>query len=304
MKYLFYIINTILITAIGYFCVGITYKNLAAGYLAPFESSFSTTASKETGREQVKNFQKKGYYDRIIDRNLFKVELEDTKALLKEENEVKSVETLKSTTLELVLWGTVTGASEVFAVIEDKKTRQQSLYEVGDEVHGARLKQILRHKVILNYQGMDQLLEMKTEDKKIQTSKQPGKKPLPDYLSLDKQLVGESIDDMGELTRQIKIRPHFTQGESDGLMVYGIRPNSVFMQIGLKNGDIIREINGTPILSPEDVLTFYTQIKETEGDAKLILFRRGKVKELFYQVENGSYTVGSFPGEEENKGDK
>ncbi len=304
MKYLFYLINTILITAIAYFCVGIAYKNLVSGTFTPIESSFLKTAGKEIRREQVRNLQKKGQYDKIIERNLFKVELEGAKALPKEKIDVKPIKILKPTTLNLVLWGTVTGASEIFAVIEDKKARQQFLYEVGDEVQGARLKQILRHKVILNYQGMDQVLEMKTEDKNIQTSKSSGEAPLHDYATLNTQSIGASINDMGELTKQIKIRPHFTQGESDGLMVYGIKPNSVFMQMGLKNGDIVREINGTPILSPGDVSNFYTQIKETEGDAKLTLFRRGKVKTLFYQVENGAYTIAPFPGEEENKGDK
>ncbi|MCP4671992.1 MAG: PDZ domain-containing protein, partial [Desulfobacula sp.] len=70
-------------------------------------------------------------------------------------------------------------------------------------------------------------------------------------------------------------------GEADGLMVYGIRPNSIFRKIGLRNGDIIKDINGTPIISKEDVSLLFNDI-ELEDNLKLSLFRRGEIKELSY----------------------
>lgn len=295
MKYLFYIINSILIAAIAYFCVEITYKKLAPEYLAPFESSFLKTASQDIKSGKIKNRQKGNQYDRIMKRNLFKVELEETKEPQKEEMEAVAVDSLKATTLKLVLWGTVTGASEIYAVIEDKKERQQSLYEIGDMVQGAKLKQILRHKVILNYQGKDQVLEMNTVNQNIQASRNPVKAAKPNEIPLNNP---EIPIDISGLSKQIKIRPHFTQGEPDGLMIYGIRPNSVFKKIGLRNGDIVKEINGTPIVSAGDTSSFYTQIMEAEGDARVTLSRRGTVKELFYQVENGASAIPPFPGEE------
>jgi len=81
--------------------------------------------------------------------------------------------------------------------------------------------------------------------------------------------------------RQIKFRPHFSEGEPDGLMVYGIRPNSVFRKIGLRNGDIIKDVNGTVIVSKDDVSNLFDEIEDQES-IKLTLFRRGKVKELTY----------------------
>ncbi len=291
MKYIFYIINLILIAAIAYFCVEITYKTIVAGYLVPFESSFSKTASQKNKSGNIKNLQKKNQYDRIMKRNLFKVELEETKELQKKEVEATAVDNLKVTELKLVLWGTVTGDSEIFAVIEDKKERKQFLYEIGDMVQGARLKQILRRRVILNYQGMDQVLEMKVDDKNSQDSKNFVKAPQSIESLIKEQ---RSINDVSALSKQIKIRPYFSEGEQDGVMVYGIRPGSFFNKVGLLNGDIVKEINGTPIHSSEDASSFYEQIEAATNETKIILSRRGSVKEIIYQVENGDSAISPF----------
>jgi len=295
---LFYITNTVLAGGIAYLCVEIAHKYTDTGYLA---HSFSETAGKEIKNTEPKSVPKKTQYDTIIKRNLFKVEVEETKLKSPKEGiEASPVDKLKATTLKLVLWGTVTGVSNAYAVIEDKKVRQQSLYEIGDTVQGAKIKQILRHKVILNYKGTDQVLEIEIGNKNIRASKKVSKNKPGDIL-LGKSMIDESFNDLG-LMKQIKMRPHFTEGEPDGLMVFGIKPDSVFRQIGLRNGDIVKEINGTPIVSVKDTFNFYSEIKEAPN-AKVTLLRRGQVKELIYQVENGVYTSTPFP-DDESKGDK
>jgi general secretion pathway protein C len=69
-------------------------------------------------------------------------------------------------------------------------------------------------------------------------------------------------------------------------MVYGIRPNSIFRQMGLRNGDIIKEINGTPIVSAEDASILFSEVKAADT-ARVTLQRRGKAKELVYQIKDG-----------------
>ena len=297
MKYLFYIINSVLIAAIAYFCVDIGYKNLFAHYLGPAAPSFSRTPPAESKGGEAKTALKNNAYDTIIKRNLFKVEVEHTTSpSSKEEIEATPVEALEPTSLKLALWGTVTGVSRVYAVIEDKTTRQQALYEIGDLIQEATLKQILRHKVILTYQGKDQVLEMEFDNPTAAASQHPFKTIQPPEISLDKRLIDESIHDMGMLMKQIKIRPHFTEGEPDGLMLYGIRPNSVFMQMGLRNGDIVKEINGMPITSAMDASTLFSQIKDAQ-EAKLTLFRQGKITELLYQLGESTPPIPGFTEE-------
>ena len=52
-------------------------------------------------------------------------------------------------------------------------------------------------------------------------------------------------------------RPHFTAGKSDGLLLYGIQPDSLFRKMGIKNGDIIMGVDGNEIESVDDALALY-----------------------------------------------
>jgi type II secretory pathway component PulC len=71
------------------------------------------------------------------------------------------LEGVSPSTLAVVLMGTVTGPEgEHRAVIYDKKGRKQELYQVGDFIHQAAIKNILRGKVIITYNGKDEMLDI------------------------------------------------------------------------------------------------------------------------------------------------
>ncbi|MCD4675062.1 MAG: hypothetical protein K8S18_03590 [Desulfobacula sp.] len=264
------------------------YKNLMPEGFISLDNHSPGTISKNISPQPAKPVLTKNQYDIIVKRNLFKVEVEAKEEPSgNQEPEDKEPEKLEATNLKLVLWGTVTGESEVYAVIEDKKMRQQGLYDVGDSIQGAKVKKILKHEVILTYQGKDQILEMETDNKNVSRPGIPTEEINFNPVSINKPLIND-LPDISTLMRQVKFRPHFTEGEPDGLMVYGIRPNSVFRQMGLRNGDIIKDINGTSILSAEDASSLFREI-EGADNAKVTLFRRGQVKELIYQAKDGKF---------------
>jgi len=312
MKYVFTSIKMVLIAAIAYFCVDIMYKKmLAESFILP-EQNFSGIISKNISQQPWEISSQKNQFAIIGKRNLFKVEVEGEKEELTKNQtiEEKDSEKIERTNLSLALWGTVTGQGEAYAVIEDKKLRQQALYEVGDVIQGAELKEILRHQVIFGYLGKDQVLEMESDNKnvtaeRISTDEINGN-PMPANESAVIRMPGEEVffRDNNALMKQVKMRPHFTEGEPDGLMVYGIRPNSFFKQLGLKNGDILKDINGIAIVSPEDTSSLYSEINEAE-EARITLLRRGKIEELNYHVKTGQYLITGSPGENgKNKGDE
>lgn len=68
---------------------------------------------------------------------------------------------LQITSLEIVLKGTIDGKKgNKRAIILDKKNKTQDLYQKGDSIQGAFVKEILRGKVILTYNGQDEVVEM------------------------------------------------------------------------------------------------------------------------------------------------
>ena len=99
------------------------------------------------------------YYSIINKRNLFntgkKVNIHVDKV---------NINDLKQTKLKLKLLGTVTGnKNKAYAVINDLKEHKQNLYRVGDSLQNATVKLILREKVVLNFNGKDEILGMKSE---------------------------------------------------------------------------------------------------------------------------------------------
>lgn len=78
--------------------------------------------------------------------------------------------------LAVVLMGTVTGTDgEERAIIYDKKERKQEMYQVGDFLQQAAVKQISRGKVIITLKGRDEMLDISdARDVKVPQYKKPG----------------------------------------------------------------------------------------------------------------------------------
>lgn len=73
----------------------------------------------------------------------------------------QSAADLQPTSLSLVLMGTIVSAGEESrAIILEKETKNQDIYQQGDVVQGAEVKEILRKKVVLTSNGRDEVLDM------------------------------------------------------------------------------------------------------------------------------------------------
>jgi general secretion pathway protein C len=94
--------------------------------------------------------------------------------------------------------------------------------------------------------------------------------------------------------KQARIRPFFTDGKPDGLLLYGIRNDSVFHQIGLRNGDIIKSINGSDTLSAQDAVNMYQSLDaslEEISDIRFTVLRRGKTQDIVYDAQRNEFKV-------------
>ena len=70
-----------------------------------------------------------------------------------------------------------------------------------------------------------------------------------------------ALEDINNLLSQARILPHFNDGQADGLTIAGIKAGSIFLKMGLRNGDIIHGINDTSITSPDDMFSLYNDLK-------------------------------------------
>ncbi len=78
---------------------------------------------------------------------------------------------------------------------------------------------------------------------------------------IDKSEVDSALDNMNQLFTQIRAVPHFQGGKSTGFRLFAIRQNSLFDRIGLRNGDIIQNVNGVDVSDASKALTLFQDLR-------------------------------------------
>ena len=280
----FTLVNVILITAFVGLCTGTFYKAVTSSMDMGPSLPATTMTRKNVVMDPV---QQKSFddYSGVTARNLFKVSDQNTKG----SNSMLSVDDLERTELQLTLWGTIAGAGDMaWAIIEEKTTRSQSLYKVGDTVvQGATLTHVFRNKVVLNVNGTDQVLEV-MDSAGDAGSFPPGSmgsgEAMPGKINVARSVINESFRDINKLAKDVRIRPHFNNGQADGMIISGIRGDSLFKKLGLRNGDIILGVDGSKIQSVQDAMKLYTGL-ENKQNMKVEIRRRGQVQTLDFDVK-------------------
>jgi general secretion pathway protein C len=283
-RYLFGI-NILLLTAAAYISVNGFYRIMTTR-LEP--GPMARSAPPKTSAPDDPEYKPFTHYRSIIDRNLFNTSTEAEPA----KPEPVDIEKLKVTELKLKLWGTVTGEKDrVYAVIEETKAKKQNLYRSGDTIQTASVKMILREKVILTVDGKDEILQMEefqSRRSRGRISRRPSRRRPRQTrssrsITLSRSMVENAAGNLNNLMKQVRIRPHFRNGKPDGLRLAGIRPNSIFRKMGLRNGDILTGVDGEKIDSVDDALTFYRSLTSAT-DLNLQIKRRGRPRTLKYNI--------------------
>ena len=92
----------------------------------------------------------------------------------------------------------------------------------------------------------------------------------------------EMLRDPAWLSRQARIIPHYQGGKPQGFKLLGIRKGSLWALFGLKNGDIVRAVNGRAFTSPQAALEIYEQVRG--GSFVVDLDREGAPLRLTYNL--------------------
>ena len=284
------IVNVLLVTAGVYFGVSAFYT-ISSAWLDTGE--MPQAYSNEVMVEQPEDHPPLSRYQAITKRNLF-----NTNPEVEASAEAIDVENLKETDLKLKLWGTVTGHDrKAYAVIEDTKTRKQQLYHVGDSIEDATVKLILRQKVVLSVNDRDEILGMEeigaakkgSESPRVarKAAAPPPKLPVSSYprqLTLKSDQIESALENLDQLMESARIRPHIEEGKPSGISITGIKPNTIFRKMRLRNGDVITGVNGDPIETVEDAMKIFGDLTSA-SEVQVEIKRRGRKRVLNYKIE-------------------
>lgn len=290
MAKVYYIIfNLIAITIIIYIGVDTFYRVVRMKFtLVQVQSSITQAIGEETASVKARLSD----YKVISDRNIF------SKVAVTAQDSAVNIDELDSTSLKLVLIGTIAGNDETSAaIILDNSVRPSTkeLYRIGDKIQSAEIKSIVRRKVVLRVGNKDEVLSME-ETESLATAAAPVQTAAVETTAISaatierdipikRSLINESLGDLNELLSQASIKPHSTDGEPDGLTITGIKAGSIYRRMGLRNGDIITGVNSEPIKSTEDIIGMYNDLKSSP-EISLQITRRGQERSFNYTISD------------------
>jgi general secretion pathway protein C len=222
----------------------------------------------------------------ILDRNLFGAQLAGDVQVAPEPEKP-----LTRTKLPLRLLGTAASSSDSIsrAAIENEKTRKHMVVAVGDLIEGlgrVRVEAIERTRVILDNQGQPEELLLHegqpsgpaptVKRAANRTSRRARRRAAPAGKGVRERLeklAGQGGDGISKLLSQARISPKMANGEMLGMQIDAIKTGSFFETAGLRNGDVITEVNGVVLDRQEaSAVVFYELLN---ADAIEITAQRG-----------------------------
>ena len=216
----------------------------------------------------------------ILTRNLFNSSLlappPPPKKVVKEE--------LEATKLPLSLLGTAASPNPAlsWAAIEDESSRRTVVVRVDDEVKGkAKVTRIERKRVVLLENGVLRELVLSEKKKRSKDSsarkkpkrpsrpraRRPKRAPRPARATTPEPALVPTQSRAGNLDAtklfsDARILPKYMDGALVGMQVNAIQPGSLFAEAGLREGDVITQLNGIEIDSPESSVRVLSEIAD------------------------------------------
>ncbi len=156
------------------------------------------------------------------------------------------------------------------------------VYAVGDSVPGgAKLHSVFSDKVIVDRNG-------KLESLMLPRQTQPGAAPpstaaLPTEMPVMDRMRKLINDDPGLMADIMRPQPVFAQGKQKGYRVYPGRNRQAFSRLGLRPGDLVMAINGTPLDDPARGQEIFRTLGSS-SEAHITVMRSGQQQDLTLNI--------------------
>jgi general secretion pathway protein C len=146
----------------------------------------------------------------------------------------------------LVLLGTLAPA---FAAVFDPVETRVRTVSVGDVLHDDEILAIDHRSITLRREG--QALELRMQQAPAGPAPSPPRaRPL---TSLSRAELDGALDNLPVLASQIQLHPDFSNRQFQGFRVARLQEDSLLARAGLRQGDLLRRVNGLDVWRPESL---------------------------------------------------
>lgn len=198
-------------------------------------------------------------------------------------------ENLSDTRLtNLVLKGTISSALPEFsvAVIADG-TATQKVYAIGDSLgSGTTLHAVYADRVVLNENGALTNLRLPSEyssDNAMQVRRTTTTIRQAEPVDDTNNLRNVVTQNLSKLTDVIRPTPYLVDGQPAGYRVYPGRNKRQFAALGLRPGDLIKDINGQALTDPTQAMQIFESLG-TVDEVTVTVERNGQAESLVLQT--------------------
>lgn len=185
----------------------------------------------------------------------------------------------------LALKGTVTAsdATPSFAIIADNN-KKEKVYRVGDQVQaGTTLHEIYKDLVVLNQNGVLSKLELPKDFPEVASAVR--RSPTVNRLTSNRNRSIQTVvaQNVSKLADVIRPTPYFVGGQQQGYRVYPGRNRKQFAALGLRPGDLIKDINGASLTDPKQAMTIFQNLGNAD-QVSVTIERNGQPQVLILKT--------------------
>jgi len=187
------------------------------------------------------------------------------------------------------------------AVIESGDGKHRSYHE-GEHIGEVLIVEILRARVIVETEQGEDFITLSrslTLSRPLTAKSEPSganQSPVPvvsrinssnnrrdQTLYLDGKALIAELGNVDDKIQDVNVDTVNIYGRPAGVRIYPIEPDSIFSKIGLKNGDVIKEVDGLEIFSPEQAIAIFKKLKA--GDDVDIKVKARRTRKIHLIVE-------------------
>lgn len=239
-------------------------------------------------RPRAQAATRKQYIDGILRRNIF-----DSTAIGKTSagggGEVSSLNVRLVTTL-------VADPPEYSSALiaEEGADGRVTGYGIGDKLGDAEIVAIEQKRVQIKRDGKLEWIVMdgKTAERAGPGDAAPaeggdeGIRKIDDtHYAVDRSVVDKYLTDLEGLSKMARAIPHRgPDGEIDGYRLSGIRRNSPLSQLGIRNGDVVKSVNGHSLSSMQDAMGAFNSL-QSASSLTFQISRRGQDMTMEYNIQ-------------------
>ena len=170
---------------------------------------------------------------------------------------------LAETRLNLSLKGTITANDEQSSIAIIANTgNEDKVYAIRDTVvPGTTLHAVYADRVILNRGGALEALKLPKEfpqgSRPVRRAAPPPVSQAEDANPTIQEVVSENVTKLADVIRPT---PYFVAGQQQGYRVYPGRDRKQFAALGLRPGDLIKDIDGAALTDPQQAMEIFQNL--------------------------------------------